>query len=76
MHARALVRLAQMKIGIGIVRLFVSRLLEQCDGLVKLPIHDVKNAEIKIGEILFGIGGHLDLELLHRVGNSGGAVLT
>src|ERR1043166_9930984 len=73
--ARALVSLAQVEIRIRIVGLFLCRLLEQRDGRFKLTVHDVKDAEVEVGKIFFGIGSQLNLELFGRVGDSSGAVL-
>src|SRR5690242_1124862 len=73
--AGTLVCLAQVKIRIGIVWLLLRRLLEQRDRRFKLPVHDVEDAEIEVGEILFRIRSQLDLELFCRIGDSSGAVL-
>src|ERR1051326_6848778 len=56
---RALVSLGKMKIWIGIIRLLLHCLLEQCDRFVPFAINDEENAEIKISEVLVGVRGIL-----------------
>src|SRR5215510_14866184 len=75
MLSSTLVRLAQMEIRVGIIRLLAGRFFQQADGRFPVSLDDVENSEIEVSKVLMGIGGQLNLELLYCVADPRSAVL-
>src|ERR1041385_9511023 len=58
-----LVSLTEVEVWVGVVRLDARGLLKQADGLVPFALDDVDDAEVVVGEELFGVAVKLDAEL-------------
>src|SRR5262245_24684773 len=72
---RALIRLAEMKVGIGALRLNPCSLLEQGNRQRPLSFDRIDHAEIVVGEKLVRMSSKLYLELSRRVAEHGRAIL-